>query len=66
MLFLFIKAAKGYKIREGQAPKGIQSVMEPLIVFVRDEIAKPSIGKRYEKFLPFLLTIFFLYGLEIC
>ncbi len=59
MLFLFIKAAKGYKIREGQAPKGIQSVMEPLIVFVRDEIAKPSIGKRYEKFLPFLLTIFF-------
>jgi F-type H+-transporting ATPase subunit a len=59
MLILFIKTARGYKVREGQAPKGIQSVMEPLIVFVRDEIAKPSIGKKYEKFMPFLLTIFF-------
>lgn len=59
MLFLFITAAKGYKKREMQAPKGVQAVMEPLIIFVRDEIAKPSIGKKYEKFLPYLLTIFF-------
>lgn len=59
MLFLFIKTANGYKAREGQSPKGVQSVMEPLILFVRDDIAKPSIGKKYEKFMPYLLTIFF-------
>ncbi len=59
MLLVFTSVAKGYKKREGQAPKGIQSLMEPLILFVKDEIAKPSIGKKYEKFLPFLLTIFF-------
>ena len=59
LLIIFIAAAKGYAKREGQAPKGIQSAMEPLIVFVRDEIAKPSIGKKYEKFLPYLLTVFF-------
>jgi F-type H+-transporting ATPase subunit a len=59
MLFVFVTAARGYKKRAMQAPKGVQAVVEPLIVFVRDEIAKPSIGKRYEKFLPYLLTIFF-------
>src|SRR5690606_5238383 len=33
---------------------------EPIILFVRDEIAKPAIGdKKYEKFMPFLLTLFF-------
>ncbi|PCJ64191.1 MAG: ATP synthase F0 subunit A [Bacteroidetes bacterium] len=59
MLFFFIKTANGYKNRVGKAPKGIQAVFEPLIIFVRDDIAKPSIGKNYEKFLPYLLTIFF-------
>ncbi len=59
LLVIFGAVAKGYKKREGQAPKGIQSAMEPLIVFVRDEIAKPSIGAKYERFLPFLLTVFF-------
>jgi F-type H+-transporting ATPase subunit a len=59
MLVIFTAVAKGYKKREGEAPKGIQSAMEPLILFVKDEIAKPSIGPRYEKFLPFLLTLFF-------
>jgi F-type H+-transporting ATPase subunit a len=34
--------------------------MEPIILFVRDEVAKPNIGKHYAKYMPFLLTIFFL------
>lgn len=59
LIIIFGITAKGYTKRDGQAPKGLQSAMEPLIVFVRDEIAKPSIGKKYEKFLPFLLTVFF-------
>ncbi len=59
MMWLFFTVAKGYKKRDGQAPKGIQSFMEPLIVFIRDEVAKPSIGHKYQRFMPFLLTVFF-------
>ncbi|MBP6335071.1 MAG: F0F1 ATP synthase subunit A [Bacteroidia bacterium] len=60
MLWMFMSVAGSYKRRKGEAPKGMQSFMEPLILFVRDEIARPSIGeKRYMKFMPFLLTVFF-------
>lgn len=59
-LLIFMAVAKSYKRREGQAPKGLQSVVEPLIVFIRDDIAKSSIGeKKYKKYVPFLLTVFF-------
>lgn len=60
ILWLFISIAKTYKKREGMAPKGKQSLIEPLILFIRDDVARPSIGeKKYMKFLPYLLTIFF-------
>ncbi|MEQ9063798.1 MAG: F0F1 ATP synthase subunit A [Vicingaceae bacterium] len=59
MFWLFLGTAKGYRKNKGQAPTGVQSVMEPIILFVRDEVAKPSIGHKYERFMPFLLTIFF-------
>ena len=59
ILFVFFAVAKGYKKNEGKAPKGIQAFFEPLIVFVRDDIAKENIGPKYERYVPFLLTIFF-------
>lgn len=59
MLLIFLAVAKGYKKNEGKAPKGIQSFFEPIIVFLRDEVVKPNIGKGYEKYLPYLLTLFF-------
>lgn len=60
ILWIFISVARAYVRRGNQAPKGMQSLMEPLILFVRDEVAIPSIGaKKAEKFLPFLLTVFF-------
>ena len=60
MLIIFISVAKAYKKREGKAPKGLQSFMEPLILFIRDDIAKASIGKKkYAKYTPYLLTAFF-------
>jgi F-type H+-transporting ATPase subunit a len=59
ILFVFISVAKSYKKRVGKAPKGLQSWIEPFIVFIRDDIAKPNIGYKYEKFMPLLLTIFF-------
>ena len=59
LLLILFSVKKLYTKREGQAPKGIQSVLEPLIIFLRDEVIKPSIGKGYEKYMPLLLTIFF-------
>jgi len=59
MFFIFTSVARGYRRREGQAPKGLQSFMEPLILFIRDEVAKPTIGHNYARYMPFLLSIFF-------
>ncbi|MBL7893074.1 MAG: F0F1 ATP synthase subunit A [Bacteroidia bacterium] len=59
MLWLFISVAKAYVANKSSAPKGKQSFVEPLITFIRDEVAKPSIGPKYEKYLPYLLTVFF-------
>jgi len=62
LLLVILSAAGAYK-KTGvtSAPKGLQSFMEPIVLFVRDEIALPNIGaKRYAKYMPFLLTIFFL------
>lgn len=60
ILFIFLKVAKQYKKRENEAPRGLQGMMEPLILFIRDEVAIPSLGKtRYQKYLPYLLTLFF-------
>jgi F-type H+-transporting ATPase subunit a len=59
ILFLFFSIASSYKKQGVAAPRGVQSFIEPLIIFVRDDIAKPNIGQKAEKFLPYLLTIFF-------
>ncbi|NDD16387.1 MAG: F0F1 ATP synthase subunit A, partial [Chitinophagia bacterium] len=62
LLLVVLTAAGAYK-KTGikSAPKGLQSFMEPIVLFVRDEIALPNIGaKRHAKYMPFLLTIFFL------
>jgi F-type H+-transporting ATPase subunit a len=59
MIGLLMAAAKAAARNSGKAPKGIQAFLEPIVVFVRDEIVKPNIGPRYEKFLPYLLTLFF-------
>lgn len=60
LLLIFLTAARRYKKSENYVPSGIASFVEPLIVFVRDEIAKPMIGEhKYRKYMPYLLTIFF-------
>ena len=60
LLMIFISIAKRYRENFARAPKGLQSWIEPIILFVRDDIAKPSIGnEKYEKYLPYLMTIFF-------
>jgi F-type H+-transporting ATPase subunit a len=59
LLIVFLTVAKSYKSNTGKAPKGLQSFIEPIVVFVRDEIVKPNIGHYYEKYLPYILTLFF-------
>jgi F-type H+-transporting ATPase subunit a len=59
LLLVFSAVASAYKKRHGKSPRGLQSFLEPIIVFVRDDIAKPNIGHDYGRFMPFLLTVFF-------
>jgi len=59
-LWLFLSMSRSYKKTGISHPKGIQSFLEPVILFVRDDIAIPNIGKhKYEKYMPYLLTVFF-------
>ncbi len=58
-LWLFTAVARSYKRREGQAPSGLQSLIEPVFVFIQDEVAKPFLGPKWEKYLPFLMSLFF-------
>ena len=60
LLWLVFSVAGSARKNKGMAPKGIQNLFEPVILFIRDEVAKPAIGdKKYEKYMPFLLTVFF-------
>jgi len=61
LVWIMLTIAKKYKRGDGvkRAPKGVQNLLEPVITFVRDEVAKPNLGHKYEQFLPFILTIFF-------
>jgi F-type H+-transporting ATPase subunit a len=60
LIILFLTVSKGYQVNKGKSPKGIQSLMEVFFVFIRDEVTRPMIGeKKYEKFQPFIMTLFF-------
>ena len=61
LVILLTGVAKKYKTGAGvkTAPKGWQNAIEPVVMFVRDEVAKPNLGGKYKKYLPYLLTVFF-------
>jgi F-type H+-transporting ATPase subunit a len=61
LILIMVPIAKKYAKGQGvqTAPKGFQNVIEPVITFVRDEVAKPNLGNKYETFMPLLLSIFF-------
>lgn len=60
LLVIMISIANKYK-KNGvmKAPSGFQNAIEPVIIFVRDEVAKPNLGKKYMRYMPLLLTLFF-------
>ncbi len=59
LLLIFISIANGYKKRGIGAPKGLAAWLEPIVIFVRDDIARPNLGENYARFMPYLLTVFF-------
>lgn len=59
LLVIFISVSSSYKKRNGKAPRGLQSFLEPVILFVRDDVAIPNIGVKHHKFMSLLLTLFF-------
>jgi F-type H+-transporting ATPase subunit a len=61
LVIILTSAAKKYIAGQGRtsAPKGLQNAVESVVVFVRDDIAKPNLSHKYKKYLPYLLTLFF-------
>ncbi|WP_068596287.1 F0F1 ATP synthase subunit A [Vaginella massiliensis] len=62
LVLIFGAVATNYKKKgtEGYVPRGIAGFMEPIIIFIRDEVAIPNIGeKKYARYMPYLLTLFF-------
>lgn len=60
LLWIMLTVGKKYS-KEGahKAPSGFQNALEPIITFMRDEVAKPNLGYRYMRFMPLILTVFF-------
>jgi F-type H+-transporting ATPase subunit a len=59
MFWLFTSLASSYA-KNGSIPKGLGRFFEPIVIYIRDDIARPNIGeKKYRKYMPYLLTIFF-------
>jgi F-type H+-transporting ATPase subunit a len=60
LLVVFSAVSRGYRENDGKAPRGIQNFIEPIFMFIRDEVTKPMIGEhKYERFQPFIMTLFF-------
>ena len=60
LVLIFVSTAKTYSNSRKGEPTGLGKFTEPLIMFIKDEVALPMIGeKNYHKYMPFLLTLFF-------
>lgn len=60
LVLILTSVAKKYKTNGvNKAPSGLQNAIEPVITFVRDEVAKPNLGRKYPRYMPYLLTVFF-------
>ncbi len=60
LCIILIRVAKKYRSYGiNKAPSGLQNFIEVIVTFVRDDIAKPNLGDKYHKYLPYLLSLFF-------
>ena len=60
LVFILIRVAKRYGSGQGinTAPKGMQNAIETVVNFIKDEVAKPNLGAKSNKYMPYLLTVF--------
>ncbi|NLA49122.1 MAG: F0F1 ATP synthase subunit A [Bacteroidales bacterium] len=59
-LWLFLALSRSYRKTGISHPKGIQRLLEPVVCFVRDDIAIPNIGyEKHARYMPYLLSVFF-------
>jgi F-type H+-transporting ATPase subunit a len=66
LAWMFLSIARSYKKRKGMPPKGLQSFIEPIWLFMQDEVIKPFVGPKWLKFTPFLMSLFFfILGLNL-
>jgi F-type H+-transporting ATPase subunit a len=59
LLWIFLSMGRSYQKNPVRAPSGLQTWFEPIVLFVHDDIIKPSVGPKYERYAPYLLTLFF-------
>lgn len=59
LILIFNGMARKYSRDPHRAPSGFQNALEPFVLFIRDDVARPYLGHKAEKYLPYLLTIFF-------
>jgi F-type H+-transporting ATPase subunit a len=60
LLWIMLSVGKKYTVNGSQkAPSGFQNFLEVVVIFLRDEVAKPCLGDKSKKYMPLLLTIFF-------
>ena len=65
LVLIFVTTAKSYSNSRKGEPTGLGKFTEPLIMFIKEEVALPMIGeKNYHKYMPFLLTLFFFIWLN--
>jgi len=60
-VWIMIRIAAKYRGGVGRtaAPTGLQNAIETVVTFIRDDVAKPNLGQKHERYLPYLLTVFF-------
>lgn len=60
LLWVFLSLARSYRRTGISEPKGLQGFLEPVVVFIKEDVAIPNIGEeKYDRYMPYLLTVFF-------
>jgi F-type H+-transporting ATPase subunit a len=59
LILIFSGMAKKYEKNPNKAPSGFQNALEPFVLFIRDDVARPYLGKKADKYMSYLLTVFF-------
>ncbi len=59
LAWVFLSVAASYRKRRGMAPKGLQNFMETIFLFIQNEVVRPFLGHKGDRYQPFLMSLFF-------